>query len=140
MRILEVRMKALSYVIFLMKVLPKKLTLGKCKLRNLYLIITLFLCNLRCTQVSLTLIYRYLTTPYLKFPYIAVRLLLLIIFKCVMATVSQHVRRKIRLLFFFLNTHCEMGPQQAFDYTSQLFMEYWKVIKNATNTLWRNKK
>ena len=103
-------MKALSYVIFLMKVLRKKLTLGKCKLRNLYLIITLFLCNLHCTYVSLTLIYRYLTTPYLKIPYIAVRLLLLIIFKCVMATVSQQVRRKIRLLFFFLNTHCEMGP------------------------------
>ena len=47
--------------------------------------------------------------------------------------VSQKLMQKILVTFFFLDTHEEMHSLQAYDYTNQLYTEYSKVIKNATN-------
>ena len=58
-------MDTLFYVIFLTKILRKRLALRQRKLRNIYVVITLFLRNLRRAYVLITLLYNYVKTPYL---------------------------------------------------------------------------
>ena len=53
--------------------------------------------------------------------------------------VSQILMQKNPITFFFLNTPSEMYTWQAFNYTNYLFLGYWKVITNATNTFWGQK-
>ena len=55
-------METLPYVIFLMKILLRRLTLRLRKLRNIYVVTTLFV---RRTYVLFTLLYSGLKTPYL---------------------------------------------------------------------------
>ena len=58
-------METLFYLIFLTYILHKTLTLRQGKLRNLYVVTTLFIRNLRHTYVLITLLYSYVKTPYL---------------------------------------------------------------------------